>query len=202
MKRITILFFLVFGLSFATFEMVRAQASKPANNPTTDVVSEEAPFQSQAEPHIAQQPDNSTAATGETTSVPTTADSVPAQNSNTDPKNFTNAVSLQGLNKITARTSKLEAKIGEPIKFGNLSITLRSCWKSPPEEEPESKALLEMWEEIPGEPRKKVFSGWMFASSPLISAPEHPVYDITLLECTGERGDTGSNTNKNSPEKN
>jgi hypothetical protein len=28
-----------------------------------------------------------------------------------------------------------------------------------------------------------VFSGWMFSSSPAVSAMEHPVYDITLLSC-------------------
>lgn len=105
----------------------------------------------------------------------------------TTQNNYTTGVLLQGLNKITARTSKLAVTSEHPIKFGNLSIILHTCWKSPPEEAPESKALLEMWEEIPGEERKKIFSGWMFASSPLISAPEHPVYDITVLECTGSK---------------
>jgi len=100
--------------------------------------------------------------------------------------NYRTGVILQGLNKITARTSKLEVKLDTPIKFGNLIITLHACWKSPPEEEPESKALLEMREEIPGEVRKKIFSGWMFAASPLLSAPGHPIYDITVVECTGE----------------
>jgi len=31
-----------------------------------------------------------------------------------------------------------------------------------------------------------VFSGWMFSSSPAISALEHPVYDITLLACSAD----------------
>ena len=30
-------------------------------------------------------------------------------------------------------------------------------------------------------PRRQVFSGWMFSSS--LSAVEHPVYDVTLLNC-------------------
>jgi hypothetical protein len=100
--------------------------------------------------------------------------------------NYKTRVVLQGLNKITARTSKLEVGLEQPIKFGNLIVTLHACWKSPPEELPESKAMLEMWEEIPGEVRRKIFSGWMFASSPLLSAPEHPIYDITVIECAGE----------------
>ncbi len=117
------------------------------------------------------------------TSEPKTS---PTLNSNNNPENFTTGVTLRGLDKITARTSNLQLKLGQAIKFGNLSITLHVCWKSPPEEAPESKALLEMWEEIPGESRKKIFYGWMFASSPLISAPEHVIYDIIVLECTGE----------------
>ena len=27
------------------------------------------------------------------------------------------------------------------------------------------------------------FSGWMFASSPALSAMEHPVYDLWVLDC-------------------
>jgi len=32
--------------------------------------------------------------------------------------------------------------------------------------------------------RPQVFSGWMFASSPGLSALEHPVYDVWVIECT------------------
>lgn len=114
----------------------------------------------------------------------TTPDVIESTDEPTKPENnYTNSVILQGLDKITARTSKLKAEIGKPTKFGNLSINLLSCWRSPPEETKESKALIEIWEEIPGEVRKKIFSGWMFASSPFISAPEHLIYDITVLEC-------------------
>ena len=28
-----------------------------------------------------------------------------------------------------------------------------------------------------------VFSGWMFASSPALSALEHPVYDVWVVDC-------------------
>jgi hypothetical protein len=31
----------------------------------------------------------------------------------------------------------------------------------------------------------KVFSGWMFASSPGLHGIEHPVYDIWLVDCKG-----------------
>lgn len=90
---------------------------------------------------------------------------------------------LQGLNKITAITSELNVEIGKPTQFGNLEISLHECWESPPEEEPESKAIIEVWEKIPGEEKKHIFKGWVFSSSPAVSALEHPVYGLTLIKC-------------------
>ncbi len=91
---------------------------------------------------------------------------------------------LQGLNKVTARTSKITVTVGEPAIFGNLEILLLNCWKAPPEERPEAAALLDIWEERPSEERHRIFLGWMFASSPGLSALEHPVYDMRVLDCT------------------
>lgn len=90
---------------------------------------------------------------------------------------------LQGLNKITARVSEIEAPIDEMVRFGTLEITVRTCYKAPPEEPPESAAFLEIVDEKPGELPVDLFSGWMFASSPALSALEHPVYDIWVLDC-------------------
>ena len=33
----------------------------------------------------------------------------------------------------------------------------------------------------------EIFSGWMFASSPALSALDHPVYDIWVLECKSNK---------------
>lgn len=90
---------------------------------------------------------------------------------------------LQGLNKITTRVSTLEAPLGTVVRFGNLEIIARQCWKSAPEEQPESAVLLDVWELKPDEKPQRIFLGWMFASSPAISALEHPVYDLTVLDC-------------------
>jgi hypothetical protein len=91
---------------------------------------------------------------------------------------------LQGLDKITARISKIEAPVDKPVHFGTLTIVVRDCKKRPPEEPPESAAFLEIDEKRPGDPDpRRVFSGWMFASSPALSAMEHPVYDINVLDC-------------------
>ena len=90
---------------------------------------------------------------------------------------------LQGLNKITARVSEIEARLDRIVVFGTLEVTIRACFKAPPEEPPESAAYLEIKDIRPGEEAELLFTGWMFASSPALSALEHPVYDIWVLDC-------------------
>jgi hypothetical protein len=90
---------------------------------------------------------------------------------------------LQGLDKISARTSQIEAPVGASIKFGTLSIVVQDCEQSPPEDPPENAAFVQIYETPPGEDTKRLFSGWMFSSSPALSELEHPVYDVTLLGC-------------------
>ena len=100
---------------------------------------------------------------------------------------------LQGLDKITARVSTIEAPVGKAVAFGALEITVRACDKRPPEEPPESAAYLEIVERKVNEEPKTVFSGWMFASSPAVSALEHPVYDIWVLDCmSASTSDSGT----------
>jgi hypothetical protein len=93
---------------------------------------------------------------------------------------------LQGLDKTTARISTIEAPVGKAVRFGGLLITARACVKKPPEEEPETAAFLEIDEVKPGPANvtvTRLFSGWMFKSSPALAALEHPVYDISVLDC-------------------
>ena len=94
---------------------------------------------------------------------------------------------LQGLDKTTARVSKFDAPVGQAVRFGTLVITVRACIKHPPEEEPESAAFLQIDEVRQGERNsvvsQQVFSGWMFASSPALSALENPIYDVGVLDC-------------------
>jgi hypothetical protein len=104
---------------------------------------------------------------------------------------------LQGLDKVTARISRLEAPLDQPVKFGTLSIVVKACRKRPPEEPPESAAFLQIDETRPGDAGPtRVFSGWMFASSPALSALDHPVYDVGVLDCRIETTSTGSSRKK------
>jgi hypothetical protein len=93
---------------------------------------------------------------------------------------------LQGLDKITARISTIEAPLDREVAFGDLKIVVRACQKRPPEEPPESAAFLEIKEAKPGRTATMLFSGWMFASSPAVSALDHPVYDVWVLDCKSE----------------
>ena len=90
---------------------------------------------------------------------------------------------LQGLDKITARVSRIEAPIGEVVRFGTLDISVKRCHKRPPEETPETTAYLEIRERRTGEQPADLFAGWMFASSPAVSSMEHPVYDVWVIDC-------------------
>ena len=96
---------------------------------------------------------------------------------------------LQGLDKTTARVSKFDAPVDKSVRFGTLTITVRACVKRPPEEPPQTAAFMIIDEVRPGGTEvvsKRVFSGWMFASSPAISALEDPIYDVNVLDCKSD----------------
>lgn len=98
---------------------------------------------------------------------------------------------LQALDKATARTHAFTIDIGTTVQIGTLFIRVPACRVAPPmAERPEAAAFVQAWEEPPptGEPRW-VFSGWMFASSPAVSAMDHPVYDVWVTGCPDAQAD-------------
>ena len=95
-------------------------------------------------------------------------------------------VVLQGLDKVTARISTVTAPVGQTVSFGTLKISPRTCQEHPPTLAPESAAFLEIDDQPPDELPNRVFTGWMFASSPGLNALEHPVYDVWVLSCSSE----------------
>ena len=90
---------------------------------------------------------------------------------------------LRGLDKVTARISTFDAPIDQTIRFGTLEIRVRRCHKRPPEEPPEVSAFVEIADRREGAGSVSLFNGWMFASSPALSALEHPVYDVWVIDC-------------------
>lgn len=104
------------------------------------------------------------------------------------------AARLQALDKVTGRVSEIAAEAGAAARFGTLEIRAAACWRRPPELPPDAAAFLEIVERRSAEaPARPWFRGWMFASSPGLSALEHPVYDVIVLDCAGPPAADGTN---------
>ena len=96
------------------------------------------------------------------------------------------AVLLRGVDKVTGRTEVIEIPMHQPTFLGSIRITPERCLKKPPEEMPENAAFLLIEEENKNEAFEVVFNGWMFSSNPALSAMEHPIFDIWVLECLAD----------------
>ena len=91
-------------------------------------------------------------------------------------------VAFKTLDKVTAKISRLETEVGRPTVLGPLTITVQTCKTTPPEEPPETSVYLEI-DESRENKTERLFSGWMFASSPGLNGLEHPVYDLWPESC-------------------
>jgi hypothetical protein len=90
-----------------------------------------------------------------------------------------------GLDKITGRITSFDVAIDETVQFGALRVTPHACYSRPPTETPRTDAFIDVDEvTLQGEVRR-IFTGWMFATSPGLHAVEHPIYDIWLTDCKG-----------------
>lgn len=108
-----------------------------------------------------------------------------------------------GLDKTTGRIVNFDVSIGETVQFGTLQIIPRVCNTRPQTETPQTTSFVEVEELIAKPTRetraedkvqqpsaevkesKRLFTGWMFASSPGLHGVEHPVYDVWLVDCKG-----------------
>lgn len=88
---------------------------------------------------------------------------------------------LQALDKVTARTTVLEARQGERVSFGTLEIVVEACHRRPPDEQPDAAAWLRVVDRRLGP--EPVFAGWTFAAAPAVNMLEHAVYDLRVLAC-------------------
>jgi len=92
-------------------------------------------------------------------------------------------LAMRGLDKITGRPANIFAPIGVPVKFATMTITARYCYSTPQSEPPETTAFVQITDNRPDQPERKLFSGWMLASSPSLNGVEHPLYDIWVISC-------------------
>jgi hypothetical protein len=88
-----------------------------------------------------------------------------------------------GLDKITGVTTTFEIPIGEERRFGALIVKPNVCFTRPITEEPKTTSFVEVDQIEIDKTRKRLFSGWMFAESPGLSAVEHAIYDVWLTGC-------------------
>lgn len=87
---------------------------------------------------------------------------------------------LRVLDKVAGVTQDFSLGANETAFFGNLEITMSDCRY--PAENPASDAyahvtVFDTMAQI------TAFDGWMVASSPALSALDHPRYDVWVLRC-------------------
>jgi hypothetical protein len=85
---------------------------------------------------------------------------------------------LVALDKVTARTTNLTAKVGETMNVGPLAVVARACYARPPAQPADSAAFLDI-----ADGATRLFHGWMLAAEPSLGLLEHPVYDIRVIAC-------------------
>lgn len=88
---------------------------------------------------------------------------------------------LRLLDKISGRVSDLKLGLGQAVTQGKLSVSLDQCRY--PKDNPAADAEAHVTVVLNEKPDTPLFSGWMIASSPALSAMDHPRYDIWVLSC-------------------
>jgi hypothetical protein len=98
---------------------------------------------------------------------------------------------LQALDKVTAETLRFEAKVGEPVRYKDLVITVHDCETNAANEAP-NDSIVHM--DVQYQPAvlsggaaavRQVFRGWMFADSPGLHPFANPIYDVWVIACKG-----------------
>lgn len=88
---------------------------------------------------------------------------------------------LRALDKLSGQTTDLEIASGASAQIGTLQIVLNDCRYPSGNPAGNAYAALEISEVGQS---GTVFSGWMIASSPALSAMEHRRYDVWVIRCT------------------
>lgn len=87
---------------------------------------------------------------------------------------------LRWLDKVSGETADIELSRGQSAVSGHLTIQLDECRY--PVDNPASNAFAHLTI-TDAQAETPVFSGWMIAGSPALSALDHPRYDVWVLRC-------------------
>ena len=87
---------------------------------------------------------------------------------------------LRGLDRINGTAQDIVITVGETVTYERLEVTLLACRYPRGDINSDAFAQLIIQDIREEAPR---FIGWMFASSPALSALDHPRYDVWVLSC-------------------
>ncbi len=91
---------------------------------------------------------------------------------------------LIGLDKITAKSSRLIVNLNEKKQFGPLEIKVLKCGKVKINNVTDSVAYLQVKDLSKNDNEKVfIFNGWTFASDPSLTPFDHAIYDLQLVNC-------------------
>jgi len=92
---------------------------------------------------------------------------------------------LRALDTLTGAVTDIDATVGQTLTYERLTITVQECRFPKGNPNGDAFALLTIKDIREDDPR---FDAWMVASSPALSALEHPRYDVWLLKCKTSDG--------------
>ena len=91
---------------------------------------------------------------------------------------------LIGLDKITAKSSRLVVNLNENKKYGPLEIKVLKCGKVKVNNKIDSVAYLQVKDLTKNQNDQVfIFNGWTFASDSSLAPFDHAIYDLKLLNC-------------------
>lgn len=87
---------------------------------------------------------------------------------------------LRLLDKLTGAVTDMDLSNGQSQSVGKLTVMLDSCRYPTGNQTAEAEAHVTVVDASSATP---VFNGWMIASSPALSALDHPRYDVWVMRC-------------------
>lgn len=92
---------------------------------------------------------------------------------------------LRALDKVSGQSTDLPLAVGDSVTFGRLEVRLGECRY--PAADPESDAFAQLTI-TDRRSRRALFTGWMIASSPAMSALDDARYDVWVVSCNDGTG--------------
>jgi hypothetical protein len=87
---------------------------------------------------------------------------------------------LRLLDKLTGAVTDMDLSNGQSQSIGKLTVMLGSCRYPTGNQTAEAESYVTI---VDASSTTPVFNGWMIASSPALSALDHPRYDVWVMRC-------------------